>query len=60
MGTGAGAEAHHAHWGPNLDPRRSIILNPAVGRLDGSLLIVCRARVASNRHETWERTPGLV
>jgi hypothetical protein len=39
MGTGAGAEAHHSHWG---DPRCSIILNPAVGRLDGSLLIVCR------------------
>jgi hypothetical protein len=27
MGTGAGAEAHHSHWGTNLDPRRSIILN---------------------------------
>ncbi len=26
MGTGAGAEAHHSHWGPNLDPRCSIIL----------------------------------
>jgi hypothetical protein len=26
MGTGAGAEAHHSHRGPNLDPRCSIIL----------------------------------